>query len=215
MKRSFVSYLLLAVVICLVGCRGAMYSAYETIGVYKRDLLKKYVLAARDEEKGAQEEFKDALTCLKEMTGFEGGTLEKKYRALQGDYDDAAARVTAVHERIADVEKVAKDMFKEWEKENAEIETESLKRTSRQQLEQTRVNYNQMVAKLKEAEKRMDPVLHKLKDYVLVLKHSLNAQAMDALGTESNRIQTDISKLLEDLAASIARADEFVNQMSK
>jgi hypothetical protein len=61
----------------------------------------------------------------------------------------------------------------------------------------------------------MDPVLHKLHDYVLALKHSLNAQAIAALGGESAKIQADVGKLIEDMNASIATADEFIRQMPK
>ena len=71
--------------------------------------------AARDEEKGAQQKFKDALTRLKELTHFEGGELEQRYRQLQSDYDNAASRVAAVHKRVQDVETVAGDLFVEWE----------------------------------------------------------------------------------------------------
>lgn len=192
-----------------------MYSTYEKFGVYKRDLLVKKVAAARDEQKDAQQEFKDALTRLKEMTGFEGGKLEKQYRSLQSNYDDAASRVAAVHKRIKDVETVASDLFAEWEKENGQIQTESLRRTSREQLNETRIRYEQMLGALKDAEGSMDPVLSKLHDYVLALKHSLNAQAVASLQGESIKIQDDISKLLADMNASIARADEFVRSMPK
>src|SRR5258708_37785485 len=118
MKRSNFEKAVFAIILmlCLAGCRNVMYSAYEKVGVYKRELLKKRVVSARDEEKGEQQEFKDALTRLKEMTGFEGGEVEKHYRKIQSDYDDAAARVTAVHKRIQDVETVAGDLFTEWEK---------------------------------------------------------------------------------------------------
>src|SRR6185295_12815115 len=183
-KRNQVhSFGLLCLVLLLsqTACRNAMYSAYEKVGVYKRDLLKKRVIAARDEEKGAQQEFKDALTRLKEMTGFEGGELEKRYRQLQSDYDDAASRVTAVHKRVQDVETVAGDLFVEWEKENRQIETDALRQTSRRQLSDTRLRYDEMLLALKKAEQSMDPVLRKLHDYVLALKHTLNAQAIAAL----------------------------------
>lgn len=192
-----------------------MYSTYEKFGVYKRDLLAKKVTAARDEQKNAQQEFKDALTRLKEMTGFEGGKLEKEYRSLQSNYNDAASRVAAVHKRIKDVETVAGDLFAEWEKENGQIQTESLRRTSREQLNETRIRYEQMLSALKDAEGSMDPVLSKLHDYVLALKHSLNAQAVASLQGESVKIQDDISKLLAEMNASIARADEFVRAMPK
>lgn len=213
-RRLWVGWLLGSLV-ALLGCRSAMYSAYEKVGIYKRDLLKKRVVAARDEEKQAQQEFKDALTRLKEMTGFEGGELEKRYRRLQSDYDDAAARVGAVHKRVRDVETVAGDLFTEWDKENAQIETESLRQVSRQQLNDTRQRYDQMLVALKKSEASMDPVLRKLHDYVLALKHTLNAQAMAALGGESAKIQADVARLIEDMNASIASADEFIRQMPK
>jgi len=192
-----------------------MYSAYEKVGIYKRDLLKKRVVAARDEEKGAQQKFKDALTRLKELTGFEGGELEKRYRQLQSDYEDAASRVTAVHKRVRDVETVADDLFIEWDKENRQIDTDSLRQVSRQQLNDTRHRYDEMLMALKKSERSMDPVLRKLHDYVLALKHMLNAQAIAALGGESAKIQADVARLIEDMNTSIMRADEFIRQMPK
>jgi predicted nucleic acid-binding Zn-ribbon protein len=215
MKRLLLGGVLLAMLVSLSSCRSAMYSAYEKVGVYKRDLLKKRVVAARDEEKGAQQEFKDALTRLKELTGFEGGELEKRYRQLQSDYDDAAARVTAVHKRVRDVETVAGDLFTEWDKENKQIETASLRQVSRQQLTDTRQRYDEMLLALKKSEQSMDPVLRKLHDYVLALKHTLNASAVAALGGESAKIQADVARLIEDMNASIAHADEFIRQMPK
>jgi hypothetical protein len=215
MKRLILAGALLSGLLFLSACRSMMYSAYEKVGVYKRDLLKKRVLAARDEEKSAQQEFKDALTRLKEMTGFEGGELEKRYRGLQSDYDNAAAQVATVHKRVQEVETVAGDLFAEWEKENRQIETDLLRQTSRQQLTDTRRRYDDMLRALKQAEGGMDPVLRKLHDYVLALKHSLNAQAIAALGGESAKIQADVARLIEDMNASIARADEFIRQMPK
>jgi len=215
MKRLVFAGLLTISLLAFTGCRNVMYSAYEKVGVYKRDLLKKRVVAARDEEKDAQQEFKDALTRLKEITGFDGGALEKCYRRLQSDYDDAASRVAAVHQRIKDVETVAGDLFAEWEKENQQIETDSLRQMSRQQLSDTRLRYDDMLRALKRSEAGMEPVLRKLHDYVLALKHSLNAQAIAALGGESARIQSDVARLIEDMNASIARADEFIRQMPK
>jgi predicted nucleic acid-binding Zn-ribbon protein len=215
MKRLFLGSLLVVSLVSATSCRNVMYSTYEKFGVYKRDLLKKRVVAARDEEKGAQQEFKDALTRLKEMTKFDGGELEKCYRQLQSDYEDAASRVAAVHKRVQDVETVAGDLFAEWEKENKQIETDALRQTSRQQLTDTQKRYNEMLTALKRSEQSMDPVLHKLHDYVLALKHTLNAQAIAALGGESAKIQADVARLIDDMNASIAHADEFIRQMPK
>jgi len=213
MKQFRVILVLAASVGLLTSCKNMVYSAYEKVGVYKRDLLKKRVVSARDEEKSAQQEFKDALTRIKEMTHFEGGELEKHFRQLQSDYDDAAARVATVHKRVQDVETVAADMFAEWDKENKQIQTDDLRQTSRRQLNETRSHYEEMLRALKKSEQSMEPVLTKLHDYVLALKHSLNAQAVAALAGESARIQADIARLIEEMNASIAHADEFIRKM--
>lgn len=215
MNRFLLGLFLLVTLLSAGACRTVVYSAYEKVGVYKRDLLKKRVVAARDEQKNAQQEFKDALTRLKEIARFDGGELESRYRRLQSDYEDAAVRVAAVTSRIKDVETVAGDLFTEWEKENSQIQTDSLKQMSRQQLTDTRQRYDEMRRALKRSEASMGPVLSKLHDYVLALKHSLNAQAVAALAGESARIQADVVRLIEDMSISIARADEFVRQMPK
>ena len=91
MKRTLTVFVLpMVVLIACASCRSAYYAAYEKFGVYKRDLLKKRVVAARDEQKEASVEFKDALTRLKEITKFDGGKLESQYRQLQSDYDDCS-----------------------------------------------------------------------------------------------------------------------------
>lgn len=206
-----------AVLLCcgflFTGCRSAYYTAWEKFGVYKRDLLKKRVVEARDEQKEAGEQFKDALTRLKELYGFEGGNLEKVYRELQSDYDRSAAKAADVHKRVQDVETVANDLFTEWEKEIAEISSSSLKASSRQQLRATRDRYDTMHAALKRAEQSMEPVLTKFHDQVLYLKHNLNAQAIASLKGESVNIQSEIDRLIKDMNASIAKADEFIKTL--
>jgi hypothetical protein len=215
MKRTFAIAALLAVVLTAAGCRNAMYSTYEKFGVYKRDLLKKRVIAARNEEKEAGEQFKDALTKLKELYSFQGGDLEKTYTKLQGEYDDSKTRADAVHKRVRDMETVANDLFVEWEREIRDISSEALRANSRDQLRQTRARYEDMHAALKRAERSMDPVLTKLRDHVLYLKHNLNAQAIASLKGESVAIQNDIAKLIDDMNASIQQADAFIKEMEK
>ncbi len=195
------------------GCHTAYYSAMETFGVYKRDLLKKRVVAARDDQKEASEQFKDALTRLKEMYGFDGGNLEKVYNGMNKDYERSSAKAEAVRKRIRDVETVAKDLFAEWEKEIKEISTPSLQSGSRKQLAETRARYESLHASLISAESSMQPVLTKFHDQVLYLKHNLNAQAITSLKGETTNIQAEISQLIKQMNSSIAQADEFIKTM--
>ena len=204
---------LAALLLLNAGCRSAVYSTYEKFGVYKRDLLKKRVVAARNEEKEAGEQFKDALTKLRELYGSSGSDLEKTYDRLKGEYDASVSKADAVRKRLRDMETVAADLFREWENEIKQITSESMRTSSRDQLRQTRARYDEMHAALKRAEGSMEPVLIKFRDHVLYLKHNLNAQAIASLKGEAVSIQNDIARLIDDMNASVQQADAFIKQM--
>jgi hypothetical protein len=212
-ERVWFGALLASFLLAGAGCRSVMYSTYEKFGVYKRDLLKKRVVDARDEEKEAGEQFKDALTRLREMYGGSGSDLEKSYDKLKSEYDGSVEKAESVRKRVRDMETVADDLFREWESELQEISSESLRASSRDQLRQTRARYEDMHRAIKRAEQSMEPVLTKFRDHVLYLKHNLNAQAIASLKGEAVSIQNDIARLIEDMNNSIQQADTFIKQM--
>jgi hypothetical protein len=59
----------------------------------------------------------------------------------------------------------------------------------------------------------MDPVLTRLHDQVLYLKHNLNAAAIASLKGETINIQTEITRLLQDMNAAISQADSFISTL--
>src|SRR5262245_47755742 len=126
------------------GCRSVYYSAWEKLGKHKRDLLKDNVQAARNDQKAATEQFKDALTRLKELYRFEGGNLEKTYNGLKSDYDRSVSKADAVRSRIRKVEQVSSDLFAEWEGELGSIANARLREDSRSKLQDTRGRYEEL-----------------------------------------------------------------------
>jgi hypothetical protein len=64
---------------------------------------------------------------------------------------------------------------------------------------------------MKRAEAKMPPVLARLKDQVLFLKHNLNAQAIGSLEGVSTELQGDVEDLLKELERSISEANEFID----
>jgi hypothetical protein len=210
MMRNF--FVLLSVV-ALVGCQSAYYSALEKVGVYKRDLLKKKVVAAKEDQEKAGEQFKDALTRLKELYNYDGGDFERSYNKIKSDFDRSKQRADIVKKRVTEVEGVAKDLFLEWEREIAEISSASLQQKSRSQLQITRQKYEALHTSLKRAEMSMYPVLKQFQDQVLFLKHNLNAQAIASLKGEAGLIQDEITKLIEEMNVSIRQADEFIKAL--
>ncbi len=186
------------------------YSAWERMGREKRDLLEKKVVQVRESQTEGAQQLQDALTRLKALTGYQGGELEKFYRNLQSDYNDASSKAEEIRTRIRQMDQIAKDLFKEWEQESAEIATPDLREGSLSQLRDTRNRYDSLYAATTKAEKSMAPVLGKFHDYVLFLKHNLNAQAIGALQGETANIQAAIAKLIADMNASIKEADAFI-----
>jgi hypothetical protein len=192
------------------GCRTTYYKTMEKFGVYKRDILKDNVQEARDEQKKAAEQFKDALTRLRELYGSPGGDLEKIYDKLQADFNRSSSRADAVRERIRKVETVSSDLFKEWEQEITTIQNPKLASDSRAKLRETREKYESLHSAMTRAESSMDPVLSQFRDQVLYLKHNLNAQAIGALKGETLDIEKEIQRLITDMNSSIQEADRFI-----
>lgn len=195
------------------GCKTTYYSVMEKFGKEKRDILVSRVKDARNEQEAAKQQFKTTLERFQEVTNFQGGELEAKYKKLSAEYDRCKDRADEVSSKIAKVESVASDMFSEWSKENKEYTDPEKRRTSEKLLGETRDRYQQLIALMKKSEQKMQPVLAKFHDNVLFLKHNLNAAAITSLQGTAGQIETDVQALIKDMEASIAEADAFMKQM--
>ena len=203
-------------IICLVsGCESAYYKTMETMGYQKRDIMADRVEDARDAQEEAKEQFESALEKFSSVLGFRGGDLEEKYDQLKAEYDESVAKADVVRNRIASVEDVAEDLFAEWQQELNQYTNSKLKQSSARKLRETKSKYAQLIAAMKRAERKMDPVLSAFQDQVLYLKHNLNAQAIVSLHSELVSIETDVAGLIKEMEASIKEADTFINSIEK
>jgi hypothetical protein len=96
MKRAF----LLVPLLALTACNSIYYAAWEKLGWEKRDLLVSAVKKARGEQKDAGEEFQDAMTQLKKLSGFHGGNLESAYNKFKAEYEDCEAQANKVRSQV-------------------------------------------------------------------------------------------------------------------
>ena len=199
----------------LIGCRSAYYTVWEKLGKEKRHLLRDQVENSRDDQQKASEAFNDALTRLKEMYDFQGGDLETMYNRLSDDYENCNQRATAIDERIEKIQRIAQDLFAEWRLEIDQIHNPTFRSQSTQKLKATESRFSSLESALITARRRMTPVLGSLKDYVLYLKHNLNAQAIGSLQGEASSIETDVGRLIRDIQKSIQEADAFLKEIEK
>ncbi len=210
LHSSFVRSIVLLIVVFIIGCQSAYYAAWEQFGKEKRHLLRDNVQKASNEQQQASEQFKDVLTRIKEIYGFDGGDLEKAYSKLKSEYDESEERAETVRKRIENVAQIAADLFKEWDQEIDQINDADLREKSIDALSKTRKRYTRLHQAMSEAEKRMAPVLRQVQDYVLYLKHNLNAQAIGALKREVDSIEIEVGSLIKEMNTSIKEAETFL-----
>jgi ElaB/YqjD/DUF883 family membrane-anchored ribosome-binding protein len=203
----------MSLLVLSLGCQSIYYSAWEKLGKEKRHLLRDQVEKVQEDQQEVSEQFKDVLTRIKTLYGFEGGALEDAYEKLKADYEESESRADAVRKRIVTVEEIAEDLFKEWGEELKEISDQRLRSKSAQSLKVTRERYGRLHSAMKKAESSMAPVLKRLKDHVLFLKHNLNAQAIGALKKEIGEIEVDVAALIRDMGKSIEEADQFLKAL--
>ena len=213
MKTRTCGWLMLGL-LTLAGCQNPVYyGAMEKMGYHKRDILVSRVKEARDDQEAAKKQFKTTLQCFSEVVHFSGGDLQAKYEKLNADYERSQTRAAAVRDRIKSVESVSGALFDEWKGEIREYHNDDMRRQSQQELDRTQDRYRQLLAAMKRAEAKMQPVLDAFHDQVLFLKHSLNAQAVASLETTRASLETDVNGLIADMERSINEADEFIGQM--
>ncbi len=201
--------------VLLSACQTTYYAMWEKMGKEKRHLLRDQVENSRNDQEKASESFKDALTRLKEIYALEGGDLEKMYNRLSDDYDNCQQRSEIIDDRIEKIQRIASDLFTEWRQEIDQIQNPSFRSQSTRKLKATQSRFARLESSLLTARKRMNPVLANLKDYVLYLKHNLNAQAIGSLKGEAASIETDVGRLIRDIQNSVKEADAFLKELEK
>jgi len=206
----------LGFIACLVvsllasGCSGLYYASMKKIGKEKRDILAGRITDAKKDQEKAKEQIQTTMEAFQELTGFQGGDLEKVYKSLNGEYEDAADKAKKVSERIDSIERVSGDLFKEWGGEINSMGDRQLKRRSQVMLEETARRQALLLRKMRLVEERMRPVIRTFRDKVLFLKHNLNARAIASLKQTSVQLDKEVSSLVKEIEESVKEADAFI-----
>lgn len=217
MDRAAVSGLkraiFLVMALFLGACSNPYYSAMEKVGIHKRDIMVDRVEDARNSQEDAQEQFKSALEQFDSVISLKETDLKQAYDRLNDEYEDCVKAADEVSSRIDKVESVSDALFDEWADEIKLYENKELARSSKKQLEATKSRYRDMMARMENAEKSMDPVLKIFRDNVLFLKHNLNAQAIGSLQSEFAGLESEINTLVKRMSEAIESSNAFIADM--
>jgi hypothetical protein len=216
--KTFIYTILLSTLMSftITGCattNSVYYTGMEKVGFHKRDIMVDRVKGVQDSQKEAQEKFKSALEHFGTLVTIKDNNLKKAYEKFNDEYEDAKEAAENLGSRIDQLEDVSLALFEEWEEELALYTNEKLKAQSKKQLNDTREKYTNMMRAMKSSQKSMTPILATFQDNVLILKHSLNAQAIGALQGEFGTLKKEIAALISQMNQSIKASDAFIKQM--
>jgi len=213
MKNTVIKISLFFLLLSVIGCQSAYYSAMEKVGKHKRDILIDRVESATDSQQDAKKEFKDALTQLSTLINFDGGELQQQYEISSEHFHSSMNAAEEVTARIDAIENVAEALFDEWQNELEQFSNQSLKRQSQSRYKETQRRYTSLMKSMRTTEKRMQPILNALKDNMLYLKHNLNARAIGELKSEYKLIKQDVERLINEMNNSISKSQTFIQTL--
>lgn len=106
-RIAFLGLLVLGLV--STGCRSTYYKAMQTLGKEKRDILVQRVKDTKKDEEQTKGQLKTTMETFQELTGFQGGNLEKSYKKLDSEYQKAADQADKLHGRIKSIDDVSNE----------------------------------------------------------------------------------------------------------
>src|SRR5580698_6041437 len=128
--RQAILAIAIAGALAATGCTSAYYKTMQKLGMEKRDILVQRVKDSKKDQEDTKEKLQTTMESFQALTGFQGGSLEKSYKKLNGDYESAADQVQKLHDRIQSIDKVSSDLFNEWQNEINQMGSAKLKAQS-------------------------------------------------------------------------------------
>jgi len=187
--------------------------SYDTFYKEPRDVLVSRVEDARDVQIDTAQEFKTALEKFKDVTQFDGGDLEATFNKLNSAFKNSESAANKVSSRVDNVVTATNNLLEEWRTELDQYNDPAIRQRANKQFDETRLHAEKMIAAMRKAEQKTEPVLAAFKDQVLFVKHNLNMQAISSLNQESQIIEEDVAALIREMEISIAEAEEFIRSI--
>ncbi len=210
---------LLAMTLSLVGCSStiekAQYAAWEKVGVHKRDILVDRIQDTAEAQEETKQEFKSAYEELATLIKVDDQALADKYQQVSEAYERSEKSSENLKNHIASVDRVAQNLFVEWEQELGQYTSDNLRQNSASNLAKTKTNYAAIYKAMQDSYKTIPPVLNILRDNTLYLKHNLNANAISSMQGEVKSIKGKVNTLIKEMESSITESQQFISQMKQ
>jgi len=216
--HKLIKPLILSLAFTLTACNTVekvQYAAWEKVGVHKRDILVDRIQDTAVVQEETKQEFKSAYEELASLINIDDKGLEAKYKQIADAYDRSEESSEDLKDHIASVDRVAKNLFQEWELELDQYSNPKLRQSSADNLRTTKQSYATLYKAMQDSYSTIPPVLMVLRDNTLYLKHNLNANAISSMQSEVSSIRGKVDTLIQEMESSIAESQQFIAQMKK
>jgi Protein of unknown function (DUF2959) len=198
----------------MAGCQSTYYKAMATLGKEKRDILVQRIKEAKKDQDQTKQQLQTTMESFQALTGFQGGSLERNYKRLNSDYENAASQAGKLHDKVQSINQVSNDLFREWQGEISAMSNGKLKSQDTVMLRDAKVRQGTYLRAMRKTEDQIAPVLKAFRDQVLFLKHNLNSRAIGSLKSTSANLQSDVAELVQSIDASSQEADKLITSLA-
>ena len=141
------------------------------------------------------------------MKGGSGDT-RKLYKDLTKAIEESQKRAETVGQRVEAMEAEAHAFFGEWTQSLQQITNEDLKKRSQDRLNETRVEFGEILSAGRRASAVFEPFMGALHDQVVYLGYDLNASAVASLAEDAKKL----NERADELFASIADIQKITRE---
>jgi len=199
----------LAIVLSMAGgCQTLPNNLSRVTRQPKHEQLRRQIISANAQQQQAAEEFNHALKQLMQLGAGHQQDMRQVHNWLNSHYNQLKNRSTTVRRQNNSIERSAIELFEQWEREIAVLQSQALRALSEQRLRETMDNYRLAIRTLRIAEDAMQPVLQQLHDQALYLRSNVNQQPA-GFAIEIDRIERSFIALNEHIQRAVFETDAF------
>lgn len=179
----------------------------------KNVMLKQSAAQVRDDQVKTLQILDGALERLRETYKPKQTALATAYEDWKKIYNEFAVHIDDADRHISELNKIADDLFAEWAQEAEMISDSNLKSRSLDKLQDTKEHYQDIQEHLIDKRANAQDITIKLRDRVLFIKHSLNAESLEVLQEEASDIETDMEDMRDDMEKELVQLNDFIGTL--
>jgi len=158
--QNLTKAIMCAMLLALTSCgtvEKAKYSAWEKVGVHKRDILVDRIEDTAAAQEETKQQFQSAYEELASIVNVDDKGLADQYKRIEKAYKRSEASSEELKGHIASVDRVANALFEEWQQELTQYTNQKLRQSSADNLSKTKQNYAVIYQAMQDSYKTIEP----------------------------------------------------------